>query len=102
MLSEIPLHQERSMKFLYVAAFAALFGFGLACQAEDKKVSSPLAYKLTDIDGKEYDLSKLKGKVVLFVNVASKCGNTPQYTEMQELYEKYNKDGFVLIGVPAN
>jgi glutathione peroxidase len=90
------------MKFLYVAVLAALFGFSIACQAEEKKVSSPLQYKLTDIDGKEYDLSKLKGKVVLFVNVASKCGYTPQYTGMQELYDKYNKDGFVLIGVPAN
>jgi glutathione peroxidase len=90
------------MKALYVLAVATLFGFGLACNAEDKKVSSPLEYKLTDIDGKEYDLSKLKGKVVLFVNVASKCGYTPQYTGMQELYDKYKKEGFVLIGVPAN
>src|SRR5918911_4056502 len=95
------------MKALYVAAFAALFGFGVACNAEDKpagdkKVTSPLDYKLTDIDGKEYDLSKLKGKVVLIVNVASKCGYTPQYTGMQELYEKYQKEGFVLVGVPAN
>src|SRR5262249_45356312 len=89
------------MKALYVAAFAAMLGFGLACYAEDKKVG-PLDHKLTDIDGKEYDLAKLKGKVVLIVNVASKCGYTPQYEGMQELYTKYNKDGFVLIGVPAN
>ena len=90
------------MKALYVAAVAALFGFVATCQAEDKKMSSPLAYKVTDIDGKEMDLSKFKGKVVLFVNVASQCGNTKQYTGMQELYEKYEKDGFVLVGVPAN
>jgi glutathione peroxidase len=96
------------MKALYVAAVAALLGFGVACTADPKaepkeeKNMGPLDYKLTDIDGKEYDLSKLKGKVVLIVNVASKCGYTPQYTGMQELYEKYQKDGFVLIGVPAN
>jgi len=89
------------MKALYLAAVAALFGFGVACHAEDKKVS-PLEYKLKDIDGKEYDLSKLKGKVVLIVNVASECGYTPQYKGLQELYAKYEKDGLVVIGVPAN
>src|SRR5262249_19715990 len=91
----------RSMKALYVAAAAALLGFVAVSQAEDKKVS-PLSYTMKDIDGKDYDLSKLKGKVVLFVNVASKCGYTKQYTGMQELYEKYEKDGFVLVGVPSN
>jgi glutathione peroxidase len=89
------------MKALYVATVAALVGFIAACQAEDKKVT-PLSYTMKDIDGKDYDLSKLKGKVVLFVNVASKCGYTKQYTGMQELYEKYEKDGFVLVGVPSN
>lgn len=89
------------MKALYVAAFAAAVGFAATCQAEDKKVT-PLSYTMKDIDGKDYDLSKLKGKVVLFVNVASKCGFTKQYTGMQELYEKYEKDGFVLVGVPSN
>jgi glutathione peroxidase len=90
------------MKALYAVATMALLGFAASCQAEDKKVSPPLEHKLKDIDGKEVDLSKYKGKVVLFVNVASKCGYTKQYEGMQKLYEKYEKDGFVLIGVPAN
>jgi glutathione peroxidase len=89
------------MKALYVATVAAALGLVAACQAEDKKVT-PLTGTIKDIDGKEFDLSKLKGKVVLFVNVASKCGYTKQYTGMQELYEKYEKDGFVLVGVPSN
>lgn len=59
-------------------------------------------FKVTDIDGKEFDLSSLKGKKVLVVNVASKCGLTPQYAKLQELYEKYKDKNFVIIGFPAN
>ncbi len=76
-------------------------------RAEDKakggkKVAPALNFKMKAIDGKEVDLSKYQGKVVLLVNVASKCGNTPQYEGLQKLYEKYGKEGFVVIGVPAN
>lgn len=59
-------------------------------------------FKVEDIDGNEFDLSSLKGKKVLVVNVASKCGLTPQYTKLQELYEKYKDNNFVVIGFPAN
>ena len=68
----------------------------------DKKVTGPLEFKMKGIDGKEVDLSQYKGKVVLFVNVASKCGYTPQYEGLQALSEKYSKAGLVVIGVPAN
>jgi glutathione peroxidase len=84
-----------------VAAIALMAGFATTGTAEDPKMS-PLDYKLKDIDGKDYELSKLKGKVVLFVNVASACGNTPQYAGLQDLYTKYEKDGLVIVGVPAN
>ncbi|MFV0536135.1 MAG: glutathione peroxidase [Dysgonomonas sp.] len=60
------------------------------------------SFKVKDIDGKEFDLSSLKGKKVLVVNVASKCGLTPQYEKLQELYEKYKDSNFVVIGFPAN
>ena len=80
----------------------ALVAFTSIATSEDKKVTSPLAYKLKDIDGKDYDLAKLKGKVVLLVNVASECGYTPQYEGLQELYTKYEKDGLVIVGVPSN
>jgi len=70
--------------------------------AEDQRMPGPLDFKLTDIDGKEFDLSKLKGQVVLIVNVASECGYTPQYAGLQELYQKYQKDGLVVIGIPSN
>ena len=59
-------------------------------------------FKVTDIDGGEFDMSSLKGKKVLVVNVASKCGLTPQYARLQQLYEKYAGGGFVIIAFPAN
>jgi glutathione peroxidase len=70
--------------------------------AEEKKVTGPLSYTLKDIKGNPVELSKYKGKVVLLVNVASKCGYTPQYEGLEALYKKYEKDGFVVIGIPAN
>ena len=59
-------------------------------------------FKVKDIDGKDYDLSSLKGKKILVVNTASKCGLTPQYEDLQKLYEKYSSKDFVIIGFPAN
>jgi glutathione peroxidase len=59
-------------------------------------------FTVKTIDGKDFRLSSLKGKKVLVVNVASKCGLTPQYKLLQELYEKYGPDKFVIIGFPAN
>ncbi|GAB6011162.1 glutathione peroxidase [Viscerimonas tarda] len=59
-------------------------------------------FKVKDIDGKEFDLSTLKGKKVLVVNVASKCGLTPQYEDLQKLYTLYSNQGFTIIAFPAN
>ena len=59
-------------------------------------------FTVKDIDGKDFRLSSLKGKKVLIVNVASKCGLTPQYEQLQELYEKYQHLNFTIIGFPAN
>ncbi|MGY4386260.1 glutathione peroxidase [Pedobacter sp. UYP24] len=57
-------------------------------------------FSFKTIDGKEIKLSKFKGKKILIVNTASKCGYTPQYTDLEKLHEKYGKD-VVLIGFPA-
>lgn len=59
-------------------------------------------FKVNDIDGKAVSLEKYKGKVLLVVNVASKCGNTPQYKGLQTMYSKYREKGFVILGFPAN
>jgi len=59
-------------------------------------------FKATTIDGAPADLSVYKGKKILVVNVASKCGYTPQYAQLEELYKKYQDQNFVIIGFPAN
>jgi len=59
-------------------------------------------FVVTAIDGTPYPFSTLKGKKVMIVNVASKCGLTPQYDQLQSLFEKYKEQDFVIIGFPAN
>lgn len=59
-------------------------------------------FSLKDIDHKEVSLSQYRGKVVMIVNVASRCGFTPQYEGLQKLYLKYKDQGFVILGFPAN
>lgn len=59
-------------------------------------------YNVKDIDGNQVSLAKYKGKVLLIVNVASMCGNTPQYKDIQALYTKYSSKGLVVLGFPAN
>lgn len=68
----------------------------------DKKVPAVLNFKMKSLDGKDIDLARYQGKVLLIVNVASECGLTPQYKGLQTLHDKYAGDGFVVLGVPAN
>ena len=66
------------------------------------EVKNIYGFKVKDIDGKEVDLSIYKGKTILIVNVASRCGNTPQYKTLMELTTKYKDKNFVVLGFPAN
>lgn len=59
-------------------------------------------FKVKDINGDNFDLSQFKGKKVLVVNTASKCGFTPQYADLEKLYKTYKDQNFVIIGFPAN
>ena len=88
-----------SLKTLMMMAVCVTLS-SLVLHAEEKK--SVLDFTMTGIDGKPYDLSKHKGEVILLVNVASRCGYTPQYKGLEELYTKYHDKGLTVIGVPAN
>jgi glutathione peroxidase len=59
-------------------------------------------FKVKTLEGKDFDFSTLKGKKVMIVNTASKCGYTPQYKDLEELYTQYGGNDFVIIGFPAN
>jgi glutathione peroxidase len=85
-----------------VAAVVLAPGLVRAEAKKEKKGATVLDRKMKGLDGKEVDLSKLKGKVVLIVNVASFCGNTPQYKGLEALYVKHKDAGLVVLGVPAN
>lgn len=85
------------MKKIILSLLALVFAGSLFAQKP-----SFYSFKFKALDGKEYNFSQLKGKKVLIVNTASKCGYTPQYKELEELYQKFKDKNFVIIGFPAN
>lgn len=85
------------MKKIFVAlAFLIYCGWALNAQ------TSIYDFKVKTLEGDDFDLATLKGKKVMIVNTASKCGLTPQYEQLEALYKKYGGDSFVIIGFPAN
>lgn len=98
------------MKKVIVALTGILFFMSTNSQAQieslnqNKKMEEKTIYqyKVLDIKGKEFDFETLRGKKILIVNTASKCGYTPQYADLQSLYEKYKDKNFVIIGFPSN
>lgn len=88
----------------FLGFFLLLVGFSvsanlLSAQNMDQTVYQ---FKVTDIYGKEVSLADYQGKALLIVNVASECGYTPQYTELQALYESHKDKGLVVLGFPCN
>jgi len=84
-----------------VAAYVLGF-IGNASPSEPPKEKSIYDFTMKDIDGKEVKLDSYKGKVLLIVNTASKCGYTPQYEGLEKIYDKYKEQGFEVLGFPAN
>ena len=71
-------------------------------QAESKKTPAALDFTVKKLDGKKVDLGAYKGKVLLVVNVASECGLTPQYEQLQAMHAKYKDQGLAVLGFPCN
>ncbi|GAA6767134.1 MULTISPECIES: glutathione peroxidase [Flavobacterium] len=99
-------------KILFIACSAIFF---LSAQAEaqtsknklsksDKAMAKETIYqfKVEDLSGDTFDFASLKGKKILIVNTASKCGLTPQYKDLEAVYKEYKDKGFVIVGFPAN
>jgi glutathione peroxidase len=82
-------------------ALAAL-GITLGVSADEEGTVQVTKHTMRDIDGREVDLARYQGKVLMLVNVASKCGLTPQYTQLVQLHETYREQGFEVLGFPAN
>lgn len=81
-----------------------IFAFALVMSVSALSAQSKVLYdfKATTLDGQSFNLSSLKGKKIMVVNTASKCGLTPQYAKLQKLYDQYKDKNFVIIGFPAN
>lgn len=93
-----------------VAAFAVIqlgfFGAGsnqvIVSEGDDKMNNTIYGFTVKDIDGNKIELSSYKGKVLLVVNVASRCGFTKQYSGLEEIYRKYKENGFEILAFPCN
>lgn len=90
--------------FLFIVIISALVIYSFSSKKAIMKELPSIydnKFDISDIDGNSLDLNQFKGKKILFVNVASKCGFTPQYSELQELHEQFG-DKLTVIGLPSN
>jgi glutathione peroxidase len=86
--------------YLILLIFTIMFSFFNKVDAKYEKLFFELNIK--SITGEQLDLSQFNGKTILLVNVASKCGFTKQYADLQSLYEKYREQGLIVVGIPSN
>lgn len=97
------------MKNIFILSLSLLLFLNFTSQAQTQsnkknKMEKQTIYqfKVEDLSGKEFDFANLKGKKVIIVNTASRCGLTPQYKELEALYKKYKSKNLVIVGFPAN
>ncbi|SFE06058.1 glutathione peroxidase [Flavobacterium phragmitis] len=101
------------MKKILLILFGAALLFGAQANAQtsknklsktDKAMAKETIYqfKVEDLSGDTFDFASLKGKKIMIVNTASKCGLTPQYKDLEAIYKEYKDKGFVIVGFPAN
>jgi glutathione peroxidase len=86
--------------YLVILITTIMISFFEKANAQYEKIFFDL--NINDINGKNIDFNKYKNQIILLVNVASNCGFTKQYADLQELYVKFQKKGFVVIGIPSN
>ena len=89
---------------LSLSRIAGIFSLATlcGCASSNGTGASPLSHTVKDITDRDVDLANYRGKVVMIVNVASKCGFTPQYAALESIYEKYKDRGFMILGFPSN
>ncbi|MBP7809670.1 MAG: glutathione peroxidase [Bacteroidia bacterium] len=91
------------MKKLTLLILIMLFGLSFIFKKKDNGPKPSIhGFKVKTIEGQEFDMASLKGKKVLIVNTASECGLTPQYKQLEEVFEKYKDKNFTILGFPAN
>jgi glutathione peroxidase len=84
---------------LLFSTLISLLSISVSAQTKNKSIYD---FKVKSIDGSTFDFKSLKGKKIIIVNTASECGNTPQYSALEEIYKKYKSKNVVVIGFPAN
>ncbi len=92
------------MKHITTVFIAVAFVISIvtAQTTKEQPMSRFYSFTMKTINGNQKSLSDYKGKVVMIVNTASFCGNTPQYKQLEEVYDKYKNKGFIIVGFPAN
>ena len=80
----------------------ALAAITFSCISSETTIPSIHVFKVKTLEGEVFDFASLKGKKIMIVNTASKCGLTPQYEQLEALYKKYKDQNFIIIGFPAN